>query len=286
MQKENLSDGNPPPPPSKVEQYNPNTTSPFLQDPNLIPAFSNLSISPGRQNHHNPPTSASFVGGFKPSHPSSPSYPGTSSSPTNANAGISTQNGKSSRPPPIAMPVPFATGSAPSPPRNQSLTMQMALQPPDLAQRPHSNPVPHTFASKPSTSTTSLPAKPPGKKPASSPSTPTRASARLSTSGACTPGRSPSSTPTGTPNGKAGQEQCAGVTKAGKRCARMVKAHPALSAFDSSDEENSSSVPRFCHQHSKELMEPSGFYARQNGEWVKFAGKPSQCDVTWPMCAK
>jgi hypothetical protein len=47
----------------------------------------------------------------------------------------------------------------------------------------------------------------------------------------------------------------------------MLKARPALLSADSDD---SDSLPRFCHQHSKELMTPSGYYARQNGEWVKF----------------
>jgi len=51
----------------------------------------------------------------------------------------------------------------------------------------------------------------------------------------------------------------------------MVKARPALLSVDSDD---SDSLPKFCHQHSKELMSPSGYYSRKNGEWVKFEGDP------------
>lgn len=66
---------------------------------------------------------------------------------------------------------------------------------------------------------------------------------------------------------KPGQEQCSGVTKAGKRCTRMVRARQANDSEDSD-----SAIPRFCYQHSKELMAPSGYYARKNGVWVKFEG--------------
>jgi len=59
---------------------------------------------------------------------------------------------------------------------------------------------------------------------------------------------------------KGSDDQCSGVTKAGQRCTRMVK-------IEDDDDE---SEERFCHQHSKELLGPSGFYARKNGEWVKF----------------
>ncbi|KIK61106.1 hypothetical protein GYMLUDRAFT_43205 [Collybiopsis luxurians FD-317 M1] len=88
--------------------------------------------------------------------------------------------------------------------------------------------------------------------------------------------------------GVSGQIQCSGVTKAGKRCTRMVKGGPALvrvwgtgvaAAPDSSINTSAAGgVERFCHQHAKELLSPSGFYARkQNGqgqgrqEWINFA---------------
>jgi hypothetical protein len=56
----------------------------------------------------------------------------------------------------------------------------------------------------------------------------------------------------------------------------MVKTTSALSAFDSGDGD-STSIPRFCHQHIKELLGPSGYYARKTGEWVEFEGMISQC---------
>ncbi|KAF8163191.1 hypothetical protein B0H34DRAFT_650015 [Crassisporium funariophilum] len=74
-------------------------------------------------------------------------------------------------------------------------------------------------------------------------------------------------TPSETPD----PEQCAGVTKAGKRCTRKVKTGPALLSPDIDDAPGqSTSLPRFCHQHTKELLGPSGYYARKNGEWVTF----------------
>lgn len=153
----------------------------------------------------------------------------------------------------MAMPVPFSN-------QPQSLTMQMALRPPgdDLQLlRPQSHPGPASPTSI-SSSSSSTPPKQSKKKPISSPSTPVKGSK----------GDSPSAPPTP----KAGQEQCAGVTKAGKRCTRMVKTKAALSAFDSDEGESSSSIPRFCYQHKKELMGPTGYYARKNGEWVPFEG--------------
>ena len=38
------------------------------------------------------------------------------------------------------------------------------------------------------------------------------------------------------------------------------------------DSDDGDSLPKFCHQHSKELMLPSGYYSRKNGEWVQFEG--------------
>ncbi|KAF9053206.1 hypothetical protein BJ165DRAFT_1413440 [Panaeolus papilionaceus] len=66
-------------------------------------------------------------------------------------------------------------------------------------------------------------------------------------------------------------DQCAGVTKAGKRCTRKVKGGPALASYEM--DEGEPNLARFCHQHSKELMGPSGYYARKNGEWVEFEGE-------------
>ncbi|KAG8946455.1 hypothetical protein FRC04_011631 [Tulasnella sp. 424] len=57
--------------------------------------------------------------------------------------------------------------------------------------------------------------------------------------------------------------QCAGVTKKGVRCTRKVKTPPALGFINPEDE-----VPRYCHQHSKELLGVSGFYSPKG--WVDF----------------
>lgn len=66
------------------------------------------------------------------------------------------------------------------------------------------------------------------------------------------------------------QKQCAGITKAGKQCTRLVKTNPE----DSDSEDSDADTPKFCHQHSKEVLSGnSGFYSRKNGEWVKFDGK-------------
>jgi hypothetical protein len=63
--------------------------------------------------------------------------------------------------------------------------------------------------------------------------------------------------------------RCSGVTKAGKQCTRTVKTGPALSTVDPD-----LAVERFCFQHSKELMKPTGFYSRKErkDKWVNFAG--------------
>lgn len=64
--------------------------------------------------------------------------------------------------------------------------------------------------------------------------------------------------------------QCAGTTKAGKRCTRQVKAPPLLSYFTSSDHDP---VERLCFQHVKEVLQPTGFYSRKTGVgWVEFSG--------------
>ncbi|KAK0210216.1 hypothetical protein DFS33DRAFT_1291476 [Desarmillaria ectypa] len=59
--------------------------------------------------------------------------------------------------------------------------------------------------------------------------------------------------------------QCSGVTKAGRRCTRQVKNGGAALP----------GVERFCFQHTKELLDPTGFYARSQGaegpEWIDFA---------------
>ncbi|KAF8201647.1 hypothetical protein BJ912DRAFT_1116826 [Pholiota molesta] len=214
---------------------------------NPIPNFNNLSISPSQGTSSQTPNG--FVGGFYPGHNAPMSYiPSPKPSP-----GSSRPSSTPSLARPMAMPVPFSD-------QLQSLTMQMALRPPDtdfIPQRLHSNPLPPAPIRPSISSTSSTPSKPPKKKPASSPSTPIKGNK----------GDSPSAPSTPTP--KAGQEQCSGVTKAGKRCTRMVKSKAALLAFNS-DDGDSSSIPRFCFQHKNELMGPTGYYARKNDEWVDF----------------
>lgn len=145
----------------------------------------------------------------------------------------------------------------------QSLTMQYALQPtqeqtlaPPLPQRPHStSPLSapaHNLSPPPSPAKPVVaPTKPKRLRASSDPSTSSDQQALL-------------------------QTQCAGVTKAGKRCTRQVKSGPALSQVLAEDDEDGSPtqpIERFCFQHAKELLEPSGYYARKNGEWVDFEGK-------------
>ncbi|KAF9532292.1 hypothetical protein CPB83DRAFT_867610 [Crepidotus variabilis] len=183
---------------------------------------------------------AAFIGGF---HPAIPSYDAPSASAPNLPPK-----------PPSFMPAAFSESGEP-----QSLTMQYALQPPDTPHRPHSNPEPPTSSShkphKPTASAASTPGRPTGGK-TKPPVTPNKAS------------KSDSGSSSGSPS-KPGQEQCGGVTKAGKRCTRMVKSRPATVSADSDDDDP---TPVFCYQHSKELMGPSGYYSRKNGEWIKFEG--------------
>lgn len=74
---------------------------------------------------------------------------------------------------------------------------------------------------------------------------------------------SPSTTPS-----KSGTVQCSGVTKAGRQCARQVKAAPALSNVHPDAQ-----IERFCHQHSKELLQVPGFYShRVANEYISFLG--------------
>jgi len=185
------------------------------------------------------------VGGFNPSYSAIPQ-------PNHASSAIPLHFSSSAPnpPKPIQMAMPSPLSGYP-----QSLTMQMALLPPvdsGLASaRPHSNP---TFPVTKPNASASTPATPHYGTPPPF-ATPIRRN------------KSEVSSTLSTPSRKAGQEQCSGVTKAGKRCTRMVK----TARFDS-DYTDSSSIPRFCYQHSRELLGPSGYYARKTGEWVNFEG--------------
>ncbi|KAF8797920.1 hypothetical protein BYT27DRAFT_7203607 [Phlegmacium glaucopus] len=147
---------------------------------------------------------------------------------------------------PMVMPVPH------------SLTMQMALEPVQdnnlsfCAQSNQLLPPPRPQINTNSISSSSKPDK-----LAISISTPTN------------PSKSEASSIQSTTSKKSGAQRCAGVTKVGQQCSRMVKTGNTL-LLDSEDEDGSALLPRFCFQHTKEILGPSGYYARKNGEWVTF----------------
>ena len=67
-----------------------------------------------------------------------------------------------------------------------------------------------------------------------------------------------------------GEVQCSGQTKAGKRCARLVKVGPPLAIVHPDAED----VERFCFQHVKDVFSQSGFYlkGKEGNEFIKFDG--------------
>lgn len=216
-----------------------------------------------------------FVGGFSTGYSASSDsysqYPTTLNGrpPISTHAASSPGPGPLPRPP--AMPNPYAYQ-----PSQTSLTLQHALRPdggPGLLMpqtppsRPHSASVyysPH-FDPVPFAQTSG----PPAPSPSASKPRPTSAPPK--------PQRPPVlSKRTSSGDSTSQQTQCAGVTKAGKRCTRQVKHGPALSQAMSEDDDEDSTmqqIERFCFQHTKELLGPSGYYARKNGEWVDFVGK-------------
>jgi hypothetical protein len=155
---------------------------------------------------------------------------------------ISGFNTHTAGPRPVAMPAP------------QSLTMQMALEPVqdnnNQSFYPQSN---QLLPPRPQTKTSSASSSP--------------ARSAISVSSATKPNnKSDLSISSGqsTSSKKSGGQRCAGVTKAGKQCSRIVKTGytPLLESEDAV----------FCFQHTKEIMSPSGYYSRKNDEWVKFQG--------------
>ncbi|KAG6831937.1 hypothetical protein H0H92_006538 [Tricholoma furcatifolium] len=68
-----------------------------------------------------------------------------------------------------------------------------------------------------------------------------------------------------------GRQQCAGITKAGKRCSRQVKLGAYLAPVQTEMPNGEWEPEVFCFQHVKELMGPSGFYSRKDGTWIEFA---------------
>lgn len=257
VEGDDSDDDTPPKPPPKPSSYTPSGPLQSLTD-----ALSGFSIS----------SNTPFVGGFNLGHSAEgkpPLYHASSD-------------------PPPSMPTPF--GSPPG--GKQSLTMQMALSPngPYIPPtRPYSAPAPFTDSELDEI------------RPVINPSTPTKPSKKPRPSSASKPssGRPSSSSPTPSPSKASGskqstskqstpqrparvkanssddQVQCSGITKAGKQCTRKVKTAPALAEIegddsDDSDDDSAPKLERFCHQHSKELLLPTGCYARKNGEWVVF----------------
>ncbi|TFK42697.1 hypothetical protein BDQ12DRAFT_719544 [Crucibulum laeve] len=228
----------PPRPPPKPEFQQQSQ----FDDTGLVNSLQNLGLN----GSGTPPTAinpSGFPGGFVPS-----SNVYTSSAYASAPALL--------RPLPMPMPAHYDP-AAPYPQAQQSLTMQMALQPgnqflsPPMPPRPHSTseiPSP-TNAYKPSISAPPLPS-------ASRPIATKRKSSQ-----------SDSSSVPGTPSGKQGQVQCTGITKAGEQCTRMVKLGPPLAQI-LGDDDMGDPVTRFCFQHRKEVLVASGFYALTNGLWV------------------
>ena len=203
-------------------------------DQNVLGAFGKLSIS------GNPPSTPAssneqFVGGFDPRNL----------------FGSDTYNAGPSYARPTVMPVPY------------SLTMQMALEPVQdnnlsfCAQSNQLLPSP-----RPQINTTSI----------FSSSKPDKLAIPLTIP--TTPNKSEVSSTQSTPSKKSGAQRCAGVTKAGKQCSRTVKIGYTLllESEESEDADGSTPLPRFCFQHTKEILGSSGYYARKNGEWVNFEG--------------
>ncbi|KAF8078060.1 hypothetical protein FPV67DRAFT_1463957 [Lyophyllum atratum] len=240
------------PPPNSTTTNAHSTPNLNLVDTELVQSFDALALSNSYRHHSDP----NFVGGFNPGYrPANqayvPSPPSTSVSPQRPNISI-TQSSQTPVLPQRSPPMPVPNPSA------QSLTMQMALRPEGQhvtssagPPRPHSASVLSSyselsFATSPSSS---------DRPNASSPTKPKRLRA--------------SSTPVNS-LASSSRQQCAGVTKAGKRCTRLVKSGTAFLQAQNDAEDGDSPVEVFCFQHTKELLGPSGYYARKDGKWVDF----------------
>ncbi|KAG8719031.1 hypothetical protein FRC11_003438 [Ceratobasidium sp. 423] len=74
------------------------------------------------------------------------------------------------------------------------------------------------------------------------------------------------------PTATAPDTQCSAITKAGKRCTRQVKSGPAL-VYQSPGV----LLDRFCFQHTKDVLQPTGFYSHAKVDtWVIFAGASNE----------
>uniref|UniRef100_A0A0W0F0Q2 Bacteriophage T5 Orf172 DNA-binding domain-containing protein n=1 Tax=Moniliophthora roreri TaxID=221103 RepID=A0A0W0F0Q2_MONRR len=252
---------------------------PHSDNHDLVQSFDALALSGGTRPNASDP---SFVGGFNPySQPQ-----GSGSGP-----------GLPPRPPPV--PMPDANYH-----RKSSLTMQYALNPPRPDASAPNLLTPNYISGSPPSRPYSAPnfpkpvyanAYPPASSPYPfNPSTPNvyagaqsvspaKPLPSIDTSNTAQPGKKPSRprasstppTPTSNTSGASGQIQCSGITKAGKRCTRVVKNGPALTGVMGSNTINGQTIERYCFQHTKELLSPTGFYARKQSsrtqEWIDFA---------------
>ncbi|KAG6911445.1 hypothetical protein DXG01_014519 [Tephrocybe rancida] len=195
--------------------------------PELLHSFKAFGLSDTHHNNRAP----HFVGGFNP--------------------GVFVTNR------PLSVPVSYPHMPTPSIPQSvseyragQSLTMKMALHPEGHYDKATEGPglpkAPMTAFPEPAT-TSRLPTSRPTQSASARPLRPRATSAPAIS-------RNQSST----------AQQCAGITKTGKQCARLVKV-----AANNLSGESVNEV--FCHQHLEKLMSPSGFYSRKDGAWVDFA---------------
>ncbi|PPQ86871.1 hypothetical protein CVT25_012590 [Psilocybe cyanescens] len=231
-----------PPRPSQSNHWKINETP--LSEDNLASTFNDLTISKNHSYAPNP----SFVGGFNPT------FPGVQDSPYAATSASSNspQHGNSASapnlPPPMAMPTPHSDYP-------QSLMMQMALRPEagSPVARPYSNPIP---------TSTNISLNPPSisSRPVVRPS--------ASPLGGRKSNKSDASSTISTSSQKSGQQRCAGITKADKRCNRMVKIKSSAYVPDDDGDE----IELFCFQHQKEILTPSGCHRPCKDEivFVKF----------------
>ena len=166
---------------------------------------------------------------------------------------------KLSIPVPPAMPTPEVPKN-----RQQSLTMQVALRPLEEEKLP-----PHQYTPPP---VFPYIVSPGPSAPMSASASATHLTPPVLHTTLVKPQRHRAASSPITPSSLSLSEQCAGVTKAGRRCSRQVKSSPALSiSYDGRG--GSPPIERFCFQHTKELLMPSGYYSRKNGDWINFPGR-------------
>ncbi len=101
--------------------------------------------------------------------------------------------------------------------------------------------------------------------------TPTKPSRKRSASTSALPPTSATSTTPGT-------YQCSGLTQAGQRCRKIVKANPILTSVlgDDSDDEGTE-IQVYCAVHKDKVLDKKEFLSPVTGEYVKFAGELPIC---------